>query len=156
MRAVVQRVAQAGVSVAGETVGEIGGGLLFLLAVGPADDAQVARHLAGRVASLRVFPDSDGRMNRSLLDAQGEALVVSQFTLYAACGRGHRPSFLGAAPPAAAIELCREFGEELTRLGVARLAGGRFGAHMEVESVNDGPVTLVVSAGEGPWEADAG
>ena len=137
-------------------MGATGPGLLVYLAIGPRDDEGLARHLAGRIATLRIFPDGRGRMNRSVLEAGGEVLVVSQFTLYAACGRGHRPSFFGAAPPAAAIELCREFGEELTRLGVARLAGGRFGAHMEVESVNDGPVTLVVSAGEGPWEADAG
>lgn len=156
MRAVVQRVAQAGVSVAGETVGEIGGGLLFLLAVGPADDAQVARHLAGRVASLRVFPDSDGRMNRSLLDAQGEALVVSQFTLYADARRGHRPSFVGAGPPVMAAELCSAFAEELRALGVRSVAEGRFGAHMEVSLVNDGPVTLVVSVGEPIWETDCG
>jgi D-tyrosyl-tRNA(Tyr) deacylase len=95
-------------------------------------------------------------MNRSLLAAGGQALVVSQFTLYAATGRGHRPSFLGAAAPTTAVALCRSFAEELGRLGVAQVAEGQFGAHMEVESVNDGPVTVVVSSGEPAWEADAG
>jgi D-tyrosyl-tRNA(Tyr) deacylase len=153
---VVQRVQQAAVRVQGEEVGATGPGLLVYLGVGPRDDDGVARHLAGRIATLRVFPDDQGRMNRSLLEVGGQALVVSQFTLYAATGRGHRPSFLGAAAPATAAELCRRFGEELSRLGVARVAEGRFGAHMEVESVNDGPVTVVLSSGEAPWEADCG
>ncbi len=152
----VQRVQRAAVRVGGEEVGATGPGLLVYLGIGPGDDEGVARHLAGRIAALRIFPDAEGRMNLSVLEAGGQALVVSQFTLYAATGRGHRPSFLGAAPPAAAVELCRTFGAELTRLGVARVAQGQFGAHMEVRSVNDGPVTLVVSAGEGPWESDAG
>ena len=152
----VQRVQRAAVRVQGEEVGATGPGLLVYLGIGPGDDEQVARHLAGRIATLRVFPDDQGRMNRSLLEAGGQALVVSQFTLYAATGRGHRPSFLGAAAPAAAIQLCRTFGEELSRLGVAGVAEGQFGAHMEVESVNDGPVTVVLSSGEPPWEADAG
>lgn len=137
-------------------MGATGPGLLVYLGVGPRDDDGVARHLAGRIATLRVFPDDQGRMNRSLLEVGGQALVVSQFTLYAATGRGHRPSFLGAAAPATAAELCRRFGEELSRLGVARVAEGRFGDHMEVESVNDGPVTVVLSSGEAPWEADCG
>jgi D-tyrosyl-tRNA(Tyr) deacylase len=153
---VVQRVQRAAVRVQGEEVGATGPGLLVYLGVGPGDDEHIARHLAGRVATLRVFPDDQGRMNRSLLEAGGQALVVSQFTLYAATGRGHRPSFLGAAAPAAALQLCSGFAAELGRLGVAGVAEGRFGAHMEVESVNDGPVTLVVSSGEPPWEADAG
>ena len=152
----VQRVQRAAVLVEGEEVGATGPGLLVYLGVGPGDDGGVARHLAGRIATLRVFPDDQGRMNRSLLEAGGQALVVSQFTLYAAAGRGHRPSFLGAGAPAVAAELCRQFGEELSRLGVAKVAEGRFGAHMEVESVNDGPVTVVLSSGEPPWEADAG
>ena len=142
--------------VAGEEVGATGPGLLVYLGIGPRDGEGSARHLAARVASLRVFSDRAGRMNCSLLDAGGEALVVSQFTLYADTSRGHRPSFLGAAAPGPAADLCAEFSQELRRLGVARVAEGRFGAHMEVESVNDGPVTLVLSWGEDRWETDAG
>ena len=152
----VQRVQRAAVRVQGEELGATGPGLLVYLGIGPGDDEHVARHLAGRVAALRIFPDDQGRMNRSLLAAGGQALVVSQFTLYAATGRGHRPSFLGAAAPATAVALCRRFAEELSRLGVAQVAEGQFGAHMEVESVNDGPVTVVVSSGEPAWESDAG
>lgn len=156
MRAVVQRVARARVIVGGDLVGEIGAGLLILLGVGPDDDRSRARHLAARVAALRVFPDATGRMNRSLLECGGAALVVSQFTLFADLRRGHRPSFIKAGAPDLAEGLCQEFCLALGEVGVAPVAQGRFGAHMEVESVNDGPVTLVVSSGPEAWDTDCG
>lgn len=156
MRAVVQRVARARVSVDGDPVGEIAAGLLILLGVGPDDDGHRARHLATRVAAMRVFPDTTGRMNRSLLESGGAALVVSQFTLFADLRRGHRPSFTKAGAPDLAEGLCREFCIALGEVGVAPVAQGRFGAHMEVESVNDGPVTLVLSSGREDWDTDCG
>jgi D-tyrosyl-tRNA(Tyr) deacylase len=155
MRAVVQRVRRARVAVDGETVGEIGAGLCVLLSVGPTDSEATADHLAERLARLRILPDEGGRMNVDLERAGGSILVVSQFTLHAETSRGHRPSFIRAAPPQLARRLCDRFSEALLALGVP-VASGRFGAHMEVEIVNDGPVTLVLSSGEGPWEADAG
>ncbi|MHB1526269.1 MAG: D-aminoacyl-tRNA deacylase [Candidatus Dormibacteria bacterium] len=156
MRAVVARVTQARVTVGPEVVGEIGAGMLVLVGVGPGDDTQVARHLAARLASLRIFADSQGRMNRSLLETAGGALLVSQFTLFADTSRGHRPSFLGAAPPEQGKLLCAALAASMRDLGVSPVGEGRFGAHMEVSSVNDGPVTIVVTAGEGPWEAACG
>ena len=156
MRAVVQRVLRAQVTVDGDLVGAIWAGLLIYLGVAPADAPEVARHLAERLAQLRVFPDSGGRMNRSLLDAGGEALVVSQFTLFADSRRGHRPAFTAAAGPERGRELCQLFGDELRRLGIARVSAGQFGAHMLVESVNDGPVTIVTTSSEAPWAADCG
>ncbi|HEY8740534.1 MAG TPA: D-aminoacyl-tRNA deacylase [Candidatus Dormibacteraeota bacterium] len=155
MRAVVQRVSRAAVMVGGEVVGSIGPGCCVLLGVGPEDTADVARHLAARVATLRVFADPQGRMNLDLAGAAGEVLVVSQFTLYADTSRGHRPSFMRAASPELATALCDVFADALRALRVA-VATGRFGARMEVELVNDGPVTIVLSSGEPPWEADAG
>jgi D-aminoacyl-tRNA deacylase len=155
MRAVVQRTTRAAVRVAGSTVGEIGTGLLVLLGVGPDDDDSGAARLASRIAGLRVFPDAAGRMNRSLAQVDGGLLVVSQFTLLADTSRGHRPSFIGAAPPEHGDRLYRRFVETLRGLGLT-VATGEFGAHMEVELVNDGPVTLVMTTGEGPWRADAG
>ncbi len=141
---------------AGESVAAIGAGLLIYLGVAPTDDEQVAERLASRLAQLRIFPDGEGRMNRSLLDCSGEALVVSQFTLFADNRRGHRPSFVGAAPWDRAAELCQVFAESLRRLGVARVDEGRFGAHMQVSSLNDGPVTVVATSAEGDWAADCG
>ncbi|HDQ99877.1 MAG TPA: D-tyrosyl-tRNA(Tyr) deacylase, partial [candidate division WOR-3 bacterium] len=134
MKALLQRVTEARVRVDDETVGEIGPGLLVLLGVGPADNETTCRRLADRVARLRVFDDAEGRMNRSLADTGGEALVVSQFTLYADTSRGLRPSFTGAAEPARARELYERFASELGLLGVpTRL--GRFGARMAVRLV---------------------
>ncbi|MGH7610482.1 MAG: D-aminoacyl-tRNA deacylase [Candidatus Dormibacteria bacterium] len=156
MRAVLQRVVAAQVAVDDQPVAEIGPGLLIYLAVGPGDDLATAEHLAARLCSLRIFPDQSGRMNRSVLESQGQALVISQFTLYADSRRGHRPSFLGAAPPEGARDLCRILAEELRRLGVGHVAEGSFGAHMRVSAVNDGPVTIVATSGEGPWDADCG
>lgn len=145
MKALVQRVLEARVEVAGETVGAIGPGLLVLLCVEPADDEAVAARIAGKVARLRIFEDGAGKMNLSVLDTGGEALVVSQFTLAADIRRGNRPDFTGAAPPQRAERLCGIFGEELRRLGL-RVATGRFGAHMRVHIVLDGPVTIWIDS----------
>jgi D-tyrosyl-tRNA(Tyr) deacylase len=157
MRAVVQRVSRAAVSVEGAVVGQIGPGLLVLLGAGPADSEPTARQLASRIAGLRIFADDAGRMNHDLDQAYSspEALVVSQFTLYADTSRGHRPSFVTAGPPELARQLCEVFCTALRERGIS-VATGSFGAHMEVTSVNDGPVTLVLSSGEPPWVADAG
>ena len=125
----------------GERLAAIGAGLLVLVAAGAGDAAGEPARLAGKVSRLRIFADAEGRMNRSLLDVGGEALVVSQFTLYADVSRGNRPGFTGAAPPEVGARLVDEFAEELRQLGVP-VATGRFGAHMRVHLVNDGPVTI--------------
>jgi D-aminoacyl-tRNA deacylase len=155
VRAVVQRVTRAEVRVDGEVVGAVGPGFCVLLGCGPADDEATARHLAARVATLRILADEAGRMNRDLTATGGEVLVVSQFTLYADTSRGHRPSFIGAGPPELAERLCEVFCEALRERGL-HVATGRFAAHMRVALENDGPVTLVLSSGEPPWPADAG
>jgi D-tyrosyl-tRNA(Tyr) deacylase len=138
MRAVVQRVARAAVTVDGETVSEIGPGLLVLLGVTHDDTPEIADRLAAKVRALRIFADADGRMNEALGDR--EVLVVSQFTLYGEARKGNRPSYVAAARPEHAEPLYERFRE---RLGAQ---GGVFGAHMEVELVNDGPVTLVLDS----------
>ncbi len=143
MRAVVQRVSRARVLVADEVRGEIGRGLCVLLGVARGDDQGAAERLAGRVARLRIFENDEGRFDRSLLDVGGEALVVSQFTLIADTGKGNRPSFSEAARPAEAEPLYEAFCAALGALGV-RVARGVFGARMEVELVNEGPVTIVL------------
>jgi D-aminoacyl-tRNA deacylase len=143
MKAVVQRVSEARVCVRGEVVGEIGAGLCVLLGVARGDGPQQAERLAGKVARLRVFEDDVGRFDRSLLDVDGEALVVSQFTLLAETAKGNRPSFTEAAAPEEAEPLYERFCEELRRLGVP-VASGVFGARMEIELTNDGPVTIVL------------
>ena len=145
MRAVVQRVRQASVTVGDEVVGAIGQGLLILLGIGVGDSEAEARLLAEKTANLRIFADEEGRFNRSLLDIGGEALVVSQFTLYADTRRGRRPSFSDAAPPEIAAPLVDVFAGELRRLGVA-VSTGRFGAMMRVALVNDGPVTILLDS----------
>ena len=155
MRAVVQRTSAASVAVAGEVIGEIGTGLLVLLGVGARDDEACAVRLAGRVATLRIFNDAQGRMNLDLAAVGGAVLVVSQFTLLADTGRGHRPSFIRAAAPDLGRRLYERFAERLAELGLP-VATGSFGDHMDVRLVNDGPVTLVLTSGEGPWPADAG
>jgi D-tyrosyl-tRNA(Tyr) deacylase len=155
MRAVVQRTSRAAVAVAGSVVGQIGAGLLVLLGVGPDDTDAVAEKLAGRVAALRIFPDSAGRMNLDLAQSGGAVLVVSQFTLFADSSRGHRPSFAGAAERTLAERLCQVFVASLQGRGLD-VAAGEFGAHMDVELVNDGPVTVVLSSGEEAWNTDAG
>jgi D-tyrosyl-tRNA(Tyr) deacylase len=141
VRAVVQRVSEARVRVDGEVVGQIGLGLCVLLGIARGD-AEVER-LAGKIARLRIFPDDEGRFDRSVLDAGGEVLVVSQFTLLADTARGNRPSFTGAAAPEEAEPLYERFCGELEALGV-HVARGVFGARMQVEIVNDGPVTIVL------------
>lgn len=151
----MQRVRRARVTVAGEVTGAIELGLCVLLSVGPKDDEAIAGRLARRVATLRVFADEAGRMNLDVRQAGGAVLVVSQFTLHADTSRGHRPSFIGAAPPDLANRLYEAFAAVLRVLDL-RVETGRFGAHMDVELCNDGPVTLVLSSGEGAWEADAG
>jgi D-tyrosyl-tRNA(Tyr) deacylase len=141
VRALLQRTTGARVRVAGHVVGEIGSGLVVLLGVGPDDDEAVATGLARRVTELRIFDDAEGRTNLSLMDVGGEALVVSQFTLYADTRRGRRPGFTGAAPPEQAERIYLGFAAALRELGL-RVATGRFGAVMDVELVNDGPFTI--------------
>jgi len=148
VRIVAQRVSRAEVRVEGTSVGELGPGLLVLLGVGVNDDEGDAEWLARKCASLRIFDDEDGQLNRSLRDVGGGALVVSQFTLYGDARKGRRPSWAGAAPPDRAVPLLERFCEVLEEEGVP-VTEGRFGAHMEVELVNDGPVTLMVSSPRG-------
>jgi D-tyrosyl-tRNA(Tyr) deacylase len=143
MRAVVQRVSRAAVRVDGKVVGACAPGLVVLVGAGHDDTAQTAERLATKVARLRIFPDEEGRFDRSLLDTGGDALVVSQFTLLADTRKGNRPSFTDAAPPGQAEPLVERFAEALRLLGVP-VETGVFGATMEVELVNDGPVTLVI------------
>jgi D-tyrosyl-tRNA(Tyr) deacylase len=143
LRAVVQRVARARVLIDGEARGEIGAGLCVLLGVARGDDAASAERLAGRVARLRIFENEEGRFDRSLLDVGGAALVVSQFTLLADTAKGNRPSFTDAAPPEEAEPLYERFCEALRALGIA-VKTGVFGVRMEVELVNDGPVTIIL------------
>lgn len=145
MRVVLQRVSSASVTVDGEVVASIGGGLLLLVGVADGDDDAVVRRVAAKCAEMRVFPDDAGRFDRSLLDTGGAALAVSQFTLLADLRRGRRPSFTGAAEPEAAHALFDAFVGELRRLGVPT-ATGRFGAMMQVSLVNEGPVTIVIDS----------
>jgi D-aminoacyl-tRNA deacylase len=145
MRAVVQRVSRARVVVDGEVVGEVGRGLLVLLGVAPGDTPKQARWLAEKVVGLRIFNDADGKMNLGLQEVGGGMLVVSQFTLYGDCRKGRRPSFVGAAGPEVAVPRYEAFVEGVRALGVPTQTG-RFGAMMQVELVNDGPVTLIVEA----------
>jgi D-tyrosyl-tRNA(Tyr) deacylase len=156
MRVVVQRVGRASVSWedGGRTCREeIGRGLAILVGAGPADDRTQVDRLADKVAQLRVFSDDDGRFNLSLEDVDGEALVVSQFTLYADATRGRRPRFAGAAAPDCARQLCQRFADRLVERGVPTRTGS-FGAHMTVSLDNDGPVTLALSTE--PWETRIG
>jgi D-aminoacyl-tRNA deacylase len=147
LRVVLQRVSRASVSVSGEIVGAIGPGLLVLIGVREGDEEAAANRLATKTAELRIFPDDEGRFNRSLLDLGYEALVVSQFTLYGDVRKGRRPSFNDAARPEIAEPLVEAYARNLESLGVA-VARGRFGAHMDVELINDGPVTLVLDSDE--------
>ena len=145
MRAVLQRVSRAKVTIAGETAGEIGPGLLVLLGITHDDTPEQARWLAEKIAGLRIFNDADGKMNRDVSEVGGGVLIVSQFTLYGDCRKGRRPSFMSAAPPAVAVPLYEEFINAVKALGVP-VATGRFGADMQVELVNDGPVTVIVDS----------
>ena len=141
MRVLLQRVARAEVTVEDEAVGSIGPGLMALVGVGPDDTAAIATQLANKSCDLRIFRDDEGRTNRSLIEAGGAMLVVSQFTLYGDTRKGRRPSFIGAAAPDLAAELVEVFARavEAREVGVGR---GRFGAEMAVELVNDGPMTI--------------
>lgn len=147
MRILLQRVSWASVTVDETSVASIGGGLLLLVGVGDGDDTAVAQRLAQKCAEMRIFSDDEGKFNRSLIDVRGEALVVSQFTLLADVRKGRRPSFTGAALPEIAEPVVEAFAESLRALGIATQTG-RFGAQMDVELVNDGPVTIVVDSAE--------
>jgi len=141
MRALLQRVSRASVTVDGKVVGKIGRGLLVLLGVGMGNGEAQVKFLADKIVHLRIFGDDEGKMNRSLLDTSGEVLVVSQFTLYADMRRGRRPSFTNAAPPSIAEPLVERFKDAIAAYGLT-VADGVFGAYMEVELLNDGPVTI--------------
>lgn len=143
MRAILQRVTGGSVTVAGEKVAQINFGYVILLGVGPEDTPDIARELAEKAAYLRVFEDDAGKMNRSLLDVNGEAIVVSQFTLYADTSRGRRPSFINAAKPELAEPLVEVFIARLREFGISTQQGV-FGAHMVVDIRNDGPVTILL------------
>ena len=143
MRVVLTRVTSASVTIDGQVVGQIGKGFLILLGVGPEDDEATCRYLAEKALGLRVFEDENGKMNLGLSDVEGQVLVVSQFTLYGNCRKGRRPSFTDAADPALGNRLYEKFLEECTRLGFPP-QHGQFGADMQVASVNDGPVTLIL------------
>jgi D-tyrosyl-tRNA(Tyr) deacylase len=145
MRAVVQRVSRARVTIDGDVMGEISDGLMILLGVGRDDTSAVALSMADKIANLRIFEDDQRKMNRSLLDVKGSALVVSQFTLYGDARGQRRPSFVAAAPSEQAKILYEEFAEALRRLGVT-VATGVFGAMMSVELVNEGPVTILLDS----------
>ena len=145
MRAVVQRVRHARVSVDGRVVGEIGAGVVVLLGIGKGDSNESARYLAEKTAKMRIFDDANQKMNVSLLESRGAALVVSQFTLYADLSRGRRPGFERAAPPAEANQLYEEYTAQLRSLGVP-VQTGVFQAHMVVELENDGPVTILLDS----------
>jgi len=145
MRMVVQRVSRAKVTVEGRVTGEIGAGLAILLGVGKEDTSGVAAAMAEKASNLRIFEDEQGKMNRSLLDVKGDALVVSQFTLYGDARGQRRPSFISAAPPELANKLYEEFCEALRELGV-NVGTGIFQAMMSVELVNEGPVTILIDS----------
>ncbi len=146
MRACIQRVSRAKVSVAGELCGEIGTGMLVLLGVADGDTDRDARQLAAKISGLRIFEDAAGKMNLGLTDVGGSMLVVSQFTLLGDCRKGRRPSFVAAAAPEVAEKLYQVFVDEVGSRKI-EVATGRFRQHMEVELVNDGPVTLLVESG---------
>jgi D-tyrosyl-tRNA(Tyr) deacylase len=146
MRAVVQRVRKGQVSIGGETIGEIGHGLVILLGAGHDDGQTEVERLAAKIANLRIFADAEGKTNLSILDVEGEALLISQFTLYADCRKGRRPSFVHAAPPDVAEPLVDCFADRLREVGIRRVETGVFGAMMLVEIHNDGPFTIVLDS----------
>ena len=148
MRVVIQRVQQGRVSVDGQTIGEIGPGLVILAGAGEGDGQAEADRLAQKIATLRIFADEQGKTNLSLLDVGGEALVISQFTLLADCRKGRRPSFVHAAAPQVAAPLIDHFAQRLREAGVRRVEMGEFGAKMLVEIHNDGPFTIVLDSSE--------
>lgn len=146
MRLVIQRVAEASVTIEGSVRGAIGPGLLILLAAEPADTSDDIEWLAGKVVRLRVFPDEQGVMNRSIVEAGGDVLLVSQFTLYASTRKGNRPSYSRAAPPELAIPLYQRFEQALARELGKSIQTGVFGADMKVALINDGPVTILIDS----------
>jgi len=145
MRALLQRVSRASVTVDGQIVGQIGHGLLILLGVGQGDGEAEIQQISDKIVHLRIFVDDEGKMNRSLLDSGGQALVVSQFTLYADIHKGRRPSFIGAAVPTLAEPLVERFKEAIATHGIS-VEGGVFGAYMQVELLNNGPVTIWIDS----------
>jgi D-tyrosyl-tRNA(Tyr) deacylase len=147
LRACIQRVSEAQVTVASEVVGRIGHGLVVLLGAGPDDGEAELNWLADKIVGLRIFADDEGKMNRSLSDVGGAMLVVSQFTLYGDCSRGRRPSFVGAAPPELAERLYDAFVAKVRAAGV-EVATGQFREHMLVSLVNDGPVTIWIDTAD--------
>lgn len=146
MRAVLQRVSEASVTIAGEPVSSIGPGLLVLLGIEAADDPSDIDWLTRKIANMRIFPDEEGKMNRSLTEIRGECLVVSQFTLHASTKKGNRPSFLRAAPPEHSEPLYDAFCSTLERESGLRVARGVFGGDMQIALTNDGPVTIWIDS----------
>lgn len=145
MRVVIQRVSKASVSVEGTVVGSIDKGLLVLLGVGQDDDEKDLDYLCDKIANLRIFEDENGKMNKSLLDINGELLIVSQFTLYGDVRKGRRPNFMNAAEPKKAEVMYLELVERIRKLGI-KVETGKFGEHMDVELINDGPVTILLDS----------
>lgn len=146
MRAVIQRVSEASVTTAGRMEATIGNGLLVLLGIEEADSVKDVQWLVRKISQLRIFPDDGGRMNRALKEIGGEVLVVSQFTLHASYRKGNRPSFTKAARPERAVPLYQAFLEEMERTTGRKTASGTFGAHMSIDLVNDGPVTICMDS----------
>ncbi|MGV8145648.1 MAG: D-aminoacyl-tRNA deacylase [Alkaliphilus sp.] len=145
MRAVVQRISKSQVTVENKLVGEASRGLLIYLGVANYDTDKDAEYLIGKITNLRIFEDADGKMNLSLIDIKGEMLVISQFTLLGDCRKGRRPNFMDAAKPEIASELYRKFAKGCKELGL-KVETGVFQAHMHVESINDGPVTVIIDS----------
>lgn len=143
MKALIQRVTQASVEINGEIVGNIGPGVLVFIGITHGDTASQARWLANKLINLRIFEDAQGKLNRSLIDQKGSALIISQFTLYADCSGGRRPSFIQAAPPEIANPLYEQFIAEVGKSGIST-ATGIFGAEMKVSLINDGPITIML------------
>lgn len=148
MKALVQRVSKSSVSISDEVVGEINQGLLILIGIHNLDTLNDVNYLVHKILHLRIFPDKAGKMNLSPLDISAEILVVSQFTLYAKTKKGNRPSFTESAPPSIAIPLYTTFIQELKSLSAAKIAGGIFGAKMQVSLINDGPVTILLNSAD--------
>jgi D-tyrosyl-tRNA(Tyr) deacylase len=146
MRAIIQRVSSASVKVSHEKVGDIQNGLLIYLGVGPEDDINDIQYLSKKITQMRIFHDENEKMNLSLLDVNGECLVISQFTLFASTKKGNRPSFTNAAPPELANQLYEEFVKEIKQIGVSKVETGSFGAHMMVEAINNGPVNIIIDS----------
>lgn len=144
MRAVIQRVIEASVTIDGESVAKVGKGVMILLGIEEADDLEDSSWLAKKIVQMRIFEDEEGKMNKSLLDCKGEVLVVSQFTLHASTKKGNRPSFMKAAKPDISEPLYEQFMQDIENLTERSCARGKFGADMKVGLINDGPVTIVM------------